>query len=332
MNHLEYQHQTDQQTTLFEPDTLGSQIPGQKPDVENEERVSPVGNGIGALLKNERQRRGLDLDLISEITRIRPHILKALENEAWGSLPAPIIVKGFVRSYAHALGLDEGEVLALYKKVAPVASTLPKPLGEPVRSRKTLLAVLIVILVSIVSTYFWWKEYLPGKRISVSSQVIHPEEPASSPVAESVEPEAYTEKDLAPTARAVEPFPEFIDIEPPSELLEDIVVIPSYAESVSTIESEIYSDPAISQHILKANVREKTWIRIFVDEQGPKEYIFNPGSHPEWKAKEGLELLIGNASGISLEFNEEQIENLGNPGQVVHLSLPEGYKRKKSQD
>ena len=332
MNHLEYQHPTDQQATLFEPDTLKSQIPGQKPGVENEERVSPVGNGIGAFLKNERQRRGLDLGLISEITRIRPHILKALENEEWGSLPSPIFVKGFVRSYAHALGLDEGEVLAVYKKIAPVESTLPKPLGEPVRSRKTFLAVLILILVSMVSTYFWWKEYLPGKRVSVSSQVIHPEEPASSPVAESVEPEAYTEKNSAPTTRAAEPLPEPIDIEPPSELLEEKVVTPSYAESVSTIESEFYSDPEISQHILKANVREKTWIRIFVDEQGPKEYIFSPGSHPEWKAKEGLELLIGNAGGISLEFNEKMIENLGNPGQVVSLSLPEGYTRKKSQD
>ena len=42
--------------------------------------------------------------------------------------------------------------------------------------------------------------------------------------------------------------------------------------------------------------------------------------------------LIGNAGGISFEFNGVQVENIGNPGQVVRLSLPEGYKRKKLQD
>ena len=45
-----------------------------------------------------------------------------------------------------------------------------------------------------------------------------------------------------------------------------------------------------------------------------------------------LDLIIGNAGGVSLEFNEEPIENLGNPDQAVRLSVPEGYKRKISQD
>jgi len=97
-------------------------------------------------------------------------------------------------------------------------------------------------------------------------------------------------------------------------------------------EPEIRPESEIRELTLKANVREKTWVRIIVDDQGPKEYIFTPGSHPEWKAKEGIELVIGNAGGISFEFNGVQIENIGNPGQVVRLSLPEGYKRKKLQD
>ncbi len=97
-------------------------------------------------------------------------------------------------------------------------------------------------------------------------------------------------------------------------------------------EPEISPGSETRELILKANVREKTWVRIFVDDQDPKEYVFTPGSHPEWKAKEGLELLIGNAGGISFEFNGVQIENIGNPGQVVRLNLPEGYKRKELQD
>ena len=332
MNHLEYQNPTDQQATLFEPHTLVSQRPDQRLDVENGEEMSPARDSIGALLKAERLRKELDFGQISEITRIRPHILKALENEDWGSLPSPIFVKGFVRSYAHAVGLDVGHVLKLYQKIAPVECIPPKPLGEPVRSRKTHLVVLILLLLVIVSTYSLWKEHLPEKLGSVSSNEIHTEEPSSSPIAESEAPGAYKENDLAQTEFDVGAIPEPIDIEPPNDLLEEKVAIPPYVESFSAFESEIYSVPEVHEYILKASVSEKTWIRIFVDEQDPKEYIFNPGSHPEWRSKEGLELLIGNAGGISLEFDGELVENLGNPGQVVRLSLPEGYKRKKLQD
>jgi hypothetical protein len=83
---------------------------------------------------------------------------------------------------------------------------------------------------------------------------------------------------------------------------------------------------------LKAYVREGTWLRIFVDDQDPKEYIFRPGSQPEWRAKAGFELLVGNAGGIELEFEGKKIENLGALGQVVRLRLPEEYERGDSQD
>jgi cytoskeleton protein RodZ len=77
---------------------------------------------------------------------------------------------------------------------------------------------------------------------------------------------------------------------------------------------------------------EKTWIRIFVDGENPKEYIFRPGSKPEWRASAGFELLIGNAGGIKLELNGQEITKLGSPGQVVHLYLPEGYTRTALED
>ena len=53
-----------------------------------------------------------------------------------------------------------------------------------------------------------------------------------------------------------------------------------------------------------------------MDQQDPKEYMFRPGSSPEWKAKEGFELLIGNACGIGFEFNGRKIDNLGERGQL----------------
>lgn len=64
-----------------------------------------------------------------------------------------------------------------------------------------------------------------------------------------------------------------------------------------------------------------------MDDQGPKEYMFRPGSHLQWKATKGFEILIGNAGGIDLEFSGTEIKNLGGHGKVVRLRLPEDYER-----
>jgi hypothetical protein len=81
------------------------------------------------------------------------------------------------------------------------------------------------------------------------------------------------------------------------------------------------------EYVLKAEISERSWIRIFVDDEPPKEYIFPPGSKAQWKAKKGFELVIGNAGGVSLQFNERLMANLGDSGRVVRLNLPEEYKR-----
>jgi cytoskeletal protein RodZ len=61
---------------------------------------------IGSSLREARLRQGLDFPALEERTKIRPKYLRALEDESFDMLPAPTYVKGFLRSYAEALGLD----------------------------------------------------------------------------------------------------------------------------------------------------------------------------------------------------------------------------------
>jgi hypothetical protein len=71
-------------------------------------------------------------------------------------------------------------------------------------------------------------------------------------------------------------------------------------------------------------------MRIYIDDQEPKEYIFEPGSMPQWKAREGFDILIGNAAGIEFDFKGENISGLGILGQVVRLRLPENFEARIS--
>jgi hypothetical protein len=61
---------------------------------------------IGNSLREARLRQQLEFPEIEKTTKIRSKYLRALEEEKFDLLPAPTYVKGFLRTYADALGLE----------------------------------------------------------------------------------------------------------------------------------------------------------------------------------------------------------------------------------
>lgn len=78
---------------------------------------------LGEWLRTARQGKGLTFTEIERTTRINRHYLEALETEHFDVLPAPVYARGFLRSYARALGLDPEEAIAL------LPADLPRPPG-----------------------------------------------------------------------------------------------------------------------------------------------------------------------------------------------------------
>lgn len=62
--------------------------------------------GIGAILRETRNRREIELAEVEVTTRIRLRYLRAIENEEWDVLPGGVYTRGFIRTYAAFLGLD----------------------------------------------------------------------------------------------------------------------------------------------------------------------------------------------------------------------------------
>jgi cytoskeleton protein RodZ len=61
----------------------------------------------GAAFARNGFRRGLELTQIEADTCIRARYLRALEDERFELLPGTAYVRGFLRTYARYLGLDE---------------------------------------------------------------------------------------------------------------------------------------------------------------------------------------------------------------------------------
>jgi len=65
----------------------------------------------GAALRRARERRGLELEQIANVTKISPMYLRCLEEERFDILPAPVYVRGFVVSYLRCCGIDPASAL-----------------------------------------------------------------------------------------------------------------------------------------------------------------------------------------------------------------------------
>jgi cytoskeleton protein RodZ len=62
---------------------------------------------FGRELRSERVNRGIELEEISDSTKISSRYLAALEDDQFEQLPGGVFNKGIVRSYARVVGLDE---------------------------------------------------------------------------------------------------------------------------------------------------------------------------------------------------------------------------------
>ncbi|MBI4301934.1 MAG: helix-turn-helix domain-containing protein [Chloroflexi bacterium] len=116
--------------------------------------------GLGEILKEARQRQGLSLDEVSEATKIRLSYLEAIEAEDYDRLPAPVYVRGFLRSYALFLGLDPERIQGLHFETTQ-RDTIWEPLPVTVSSSFPLGSWLVIagaLCFMIVSGFFlyWW--------------------------------------------------------------------------------------------------------------------------------------------------------------------------------
>jgi cytoskeleton protein RodZ len=78
-----------------------------------------VDTGIGATLREARTRRKIDLSEVEAAIKIRVRYLQAIENEEWDALPGGAYTRGFIRTYAHHLGLDGERLAEDYRRSAP---------------------------------------------------------------------------------------------------------------------------------------------------------------------------------------------------------------------
>ena len=138
--------------------------------VENQDHELPL-EGVGRRLQREREARGISLEQIAEQTRISERHLELIEQDKFSELPARTYAYGFSRSYARALGMDEGEIVNDLR--AELDNTLAgrprytpafEP-GDPAKAppRGVVWASTIAVLLLAIGSYVFYGRFIaPG--------------------------------------------------------------------------------------------------------------------------------------------------------------------------
>jgi cytoskeletal protein RodZ len=92
---------------------------------------------LGEKLRQAREERGISISEVAEQTRISALYLGCIENDDYRTLPGGIFNKGFVKSFAKCVGVDEQEALQDYARI--VANQDNQIVDEPKTYRPQVL-------------------------------------------------------------------------------------------------------------------------------------------------------------------------------------------------
>jgi len=286
---------------------------------------------LGQLLQEARRQKGVSLEQVEEVTRIRQKFLKALEEENFRALPTETYVKGFLRNYALYLGLDPKEVIALYEgrgveeKAAPPQPGFFQPMDVSLAAPSWLTpdlvigALLILVLLAFGSWAAW--HYLPPV---VKAQLLSWRATATpSPTATTsiVLPLAI------PTAT-----PTTMPTVTPTAMPTVAVVVVSTSTPTSAPSSTPTGAPTntptprVSAGVeVELRIVEYTWLRVIVDGEEAFVGSLEAGTTRTWRGRESVALRCGNGGGVEATVNGEPLGLLGERGQVVDVEwLAEG--------
>ena len=287
---------------------------------------------LGQYFRRAREARGWTLEQTAARTRILPEYLQAVEEDNYERLPEEVFAKGFVRSYARLLGLNESEILQkfhetggqFYAKRAEREQLRVQIREEEQRKKTNQLIVAAMIGVALVALLLVTGHDRDGGKPAADTMR------ESAPGPRNPLPVSPSEKgESTPSSRSE--LPARTDPATPSAPNESVSRVPHELQGAATAPptpTEIDPHPATElplegsaserkKLVLEVEAIERAWIMVQVDENSAQDVLLFPGERVRWSAADKLTLTLGNAGGVRILMNGKPQGPYGTSGKVV---------------
>ncbi|NOS78285.1 MAG: helix-turn-helix domain-containing protein [Nitrospira sp.] len=297
---------------------------------------------VGEFFRQVRETKGLTVDEVAAKTRIRSDFVKALEDGNFAKLPDQVFARGFVRSYARSLGLDEEDAIhrfvqsagAFYEKQDERERLKVRQVEEERKRQANRKAVAVAIGIAVLTLIFLLsREQSSVLRRSTSELTSNKRSPQAT--REAGEPSVHQEPAPIPipakSSEVVPPAPTKPAVEgratEPAGGHAPVVAAKPEPDLVSTVSPgtdgplggiSIEGAPASDgQLVLDLEANELSWVVVQIDSGSPQEALLRPGEKAHWKGQDQFILTLGNAGGVKAELNGKPLKPFGPSGKVA---------------
>ena len=121
--------------------------------------------GLGKALRQGRESKNFSVSRVADGLHLRPSIVTSIEDENYELLPGDLFLKGYIRSYARLVGLDEEKMINLLDQrlsdQANEQTVKDQALTKAKRKKHSKHAVLILFIAALVGAAFYmWSQRL----------------------------------------------------------------------------------------------------------------------------------------------------------------------------
>lgn len=285
--------------------------------------VSPVG---GERLAETRRGRGISVYEIAKELHIDEPTVRALEENRFDVLGAPVFAKGHMRKYAELVGVPVDEILADYSQLNRSAGA-PPVVGPPRKQPREIsigpwISGIIIILVGAFAAWWWFNLEQTVGQVTLQPATLAPFE------AERENGPSEPQDDLSPDVDDSVPPP---DDEATADLAEEPLVFagePAPEPQFGLVEAEQMpsdSNVAVGSSVeLVLSFTGDCWAEV-TDATGRRLYfdLGIEGRSVTLNGAEPLGVLLGNTSNVSVRVNgfDYSIPAANRRGNMARLTI-----------
>ncbi|MEZ9657827.1 cytoskeleton protein RodZ [Vibrio sp. 10N.261.52.F3] len=313
-------------------------------DTQTQETVAPALEA-GTLLKNKRESLGLTQKQISDRLKLRVTLIQQIEENQFESDQVATFMRGYIRSYAKYVNLDEKVVLSALHHAGDaqhqeqeMLSFSRKTKTEKHNSRIMILTWSIFAVIAGISSLWWWQNQ---QQDTLSQSLANTESSEELAVEESLAPE-FTSLEVieaeqneagASVVEDTEGLAAISDAEDTSDAVTPADETPAQqateteptAEAAANAETvEASTAPEAVANELVMQFTADCWIQV-KDATGKtlSTGIKKAGQSLNLSGTAPYKVILGAPEGVSMTFASEPVDLSGyTSGKVARITLP----------